>query len=122
MKKPVFLEQVRLRMFQEGISHEAAAEYLHITQTTFSRKLAGKHPFTYDEAELLKELLGLMTPQSEEADPSNPRPRIVKQVMEGMPEDDQKKLCAGIAWVLEDKESRLKPESQDALRALRALR
>lgn len=121
MKKSEFLEQVRLRMFQEDVSHEAAAEYLHMTQSTFSRKLAGKHPFTYEEGELLKKLLGWQRPEGEEEDISNPRPRIVKQVMEGMPEDDQKKLCAGIAWVLEDKENRLKPESQDALRALRAL-
>ena len=123
MKQSEFLDQVRQRMFNLKMSHEKAAESLHMMQSTFSRKLAGKYPFTYDEAESLKELLGML-PSPEEAPGGavNPRPDMVKKVVGALEEEDQRKICEGLVWVLEGKGDRIKPEGQDALRALRALR
>jgi hypothetical protein len=122
VKNNAFLQTIRERMFTMRVSHEKAAEYLHITQPTFSRKLAGKHAFTYDEAEELKVLLGMVPAAPDDHVAAiNPRSEMVKAVVEALPEDDQKKMCAVIIWALEEKEDRVKPAGQEALRALRAL-
>lgn len=122
MKKSEFLRCVRQRMFDLKVSHEKAAECLHMTQPTFSRKMAGKSPFTYEEAEGLKDLLGLSTPSDAGVrDAVDPRPGMITRVLVALPDADQRLLCAWLVWGIEEKESRLKPEGLEAFRALRAL-
>lgn len=117
-----FLERVAKALFSERISQEKAAAYLGITQPMLSRKLRGKTPLTFDDAERLKTLLGWDAPSTEEpALPGDYTVSVVHSVLDGLPPQDRDECCKMLKWVIIGKRERLSIEGQKAFEVLEVL-